>query len=174
MTFHVHLARSKLRFDVEPGETVLAAGLRQGLALPFGCQGGTCASCRVRLIDGEVEHAAPPRALSQAEIDAGYILMCQALPRSNLELRLEQPERLHELRPRTLPLRVLARSALSHDVVGLVARLPHGEPFRYLPGQYVDFLLPDGRRRSFSIANAPPEASPAETLEFHMRVTAGG
>jgi CDP-4-dehydro-6-deoxyglucose reductase, E3 len=171
MTYQVHLARSKLRFVVEPGETVLAAGLRQGLAMPFGCQSGTCASCRVRLLEGQVEHADAPRALSQAELDAGYILMCQAQPRSDLELRLEQPERLHELRPRTLPLRVLERKALSHDVVGLVAKLPHGEPFRYLPGQYVDFLLPDGRRRSFSIANAP---SAAETLEFHMRVTAGG
>src|SRR5262245_54710917 len=49
MTHHVHLARSRLRFGVEPGETVLAAGQRQGLALPFGCQSGTCASCRVRL-----------------------------------------------------------------------------------------------------------------------------
>ena len=180
MTYHVHLARSRLRFEVEPGETVLAAGLRQHLALPFGCQSGTCASCRVRLLEGSVEHGAAERALSQAERDAGYILMCQARPRSDLELRLDQPERLQELRPRRLPVRVLARSALSHDVVGLVVRLPQGEPFRYLPGQYVDFLAADGRRRSFSIANAPPDygtggqASPAATLEFHLRVTPGG
>jgi CDP-4-dehydro-6-deoxyglucose reductase, E3 len=174
MTFHVHLARSKLRFGVEPGETVLDAGLRQGLALPFGCKTGTCASCRVHLVEGRIEYESPPRALSQAERDAGYILMCRALPQSDLELQLDQPERLEELRPRTLPLRLLERRQLSHDVVGLVAKLPHGEPFRYLPGQYVDFLLPDGRRRSFSIANAPPPAAPAETLEFHMRVTPGG
>ena len=84
MVHHVHLARSPLGFDVAPGETVLAAGLRQGLALPFGCKSGTCASCRVRLLEGSIEHSAPPRALSQAELDAGYILMCQALPRSNI------------------------------------------------------------------------------------------
>lgn len=172
MTYHVHLARSRLRFEAGPDETVLAAGLRQGLALPFGCQGGTCASCRVRLLEGEVEQAPKPRALSDAEVAAGYILLCQARARSNLELQLDQPERLHELRPRALPVRVIERSQLSHDVVGLVVQLPHGaEPFRYLPGQYVDFLLPDGRRRSFSIANAP---SPADTLEFHLRVTPGG
>jgi len=171
MTYHVHLARSRMRFDVEPGETVLAAGLRQGLALPFGCQSGTCASCRVRLLDGRVEQIATSRALSAGELAAGYILMCQAQPRSDLELRLDQPERLEELRPRRLPVRVLEHSTLSHDVVGLVVKLPHGEPFRYLPGQYVDFLAIDGRRRSFSIANAP---SPAETLEFHLRVTPGG
>src|SRR5690349_22628383 len=90
IAFNVHLARSRLRFVVEPGETVLAAGLRQGLALPFGCQSGTCASCRVRLLEGRVAYApsaAEPRALSQAERDAGYILMCQALPQSDLELQ---------------------------------------------------------------------------------------
>jgi CDP-4-dehydro-6-deoxyglucose reductase len=171
MTHHVHLARSRLRFDVAPGETVLAAGLRQGLALPFGCQGGTCASCRVRLLEGRVEHGPDLRALSQAERDAGYILMCQARPLSDLELQLHQPERLELLRPRLLPVRLLERSMLSHDVVGLSVQLPRGEPFRYLPGQYVDFLLADGRRRSFSIANAP---TPAGTLEFHLRVTPQG
>jgi CDP-4-dehydro-6-deoxyglucose reductase len=171
MTHQVHLARSRLRFGVETGETVLAAGLRQGLALPFGCQGGTCASCRVRLLEGTVEHAAEPRALSAAERAAGYILMCQARPTSDLELSLHQPERLEQLRPRTLPVRLLERWMLSHDVVGLSVQLPHGEPFRYLPGQYVDFLFADGRRRSFSIANAP---TPANTLEFHLRVTPHG
>jgi CDP-4-dehydro-6-deoxyglucose reductase len=171
MAYQVHLARSRLRFGVEPGETVLAAGLRQGLALPFGCQGGTCASCRVRLLEGTVEHAPAPRALSAAERDAGYILMCQARPASDLELSLHQPERLEQLRPRTLPVRLRERWMLSHDVVGLSVQLPRGEPFRYLPGQYVDFLLPDGRRRSFSIANAP---APAATLEFHLRVTPHG
>jgi CDP-4-dehydro-6-deoxyglucose reductase len=171
MAHRVHLANSRLRFDVEPGETVLAAGLRQGLALPFGCQGGTCASCRVRLLEGTVEHTAAPRALSQGERDAGYILMCQARPASDLELQLYQPERLELLRPRQLPVRLLERWMLSHDVIGLSVQLPHGEPFRYLPGQYVDFLLGDGRRRSLSIANAP---APAETLEFHLRVTPHG
>jgi len=171
MTHHVHLARSPLRFGVEPGETVLAAGLRQGLALPFGCESGTCASCRVRLLEGRVEYREPPRALSQAERDAGYILMCQAQPLSDLELQLHQPELLEQLRPRQLPVRLLERWMLSHDVVGLSVQLPHGEPFRYLPGQYVDFLVGDGRRRSFSMACAP---TPADTLEFHLRVTPNG
>ncbi|MGH8442468.1 MAG: 2Fe-2S iron-sulfur cluster-binding protein [Nevskiaceae bacterium] len=171
MAFHVHLARSRLRFDVEPGETVLAAGQRQGLALPFGCQSGTCASCRVRLLEGRVTYAAGPRALSQAERDAGYILMCQAQPQSDLELQLHQPERLEQLRPRTLPVRMKERRMLSHDVVGMWVTLPHGEPFDYLSGQYVDFLAADGRRRSFSIANPP---GTGDTLEFHLRVTPQG
>ena len=178
MTHRVSLGRPDLGFDVEDGETVLAAGLRQGFALPFGCQTGSCASCRVRLLGGAVNYppAAPPtRALSRAEIDAGYILMCEARPATDLELLLHQPERAEQLRPRKLPVRVVDKTLLSHDVLRLRVQLPRtgegGEPFLYQPGQYVDFLLDGGRRRSFSIANAPAAAG---VLEFHLRVTPGG
>jgi len=176
MPHSVRLEPSSRTFEVQDGETVLAAGLRQGFALPFGCQSGGCGSCRVRLSSGTVGY--PPAgapALSEAEVDAGYILMCLARPHSDLVLQLHQPEMLEQLRPRTLPVRVASHRPLSHDVVGLWVRLPRpaqgDPPFRYLPGQYVDFLLPDGRRRSFSIANASEDG---EQLEFHLRVTPGG
>ena len=177
MPHSVTLEPSGRRFDVEDGETVLAAGLRQGYALPFGCRSGACGSCRARLLEGSVRDAprrpAPPPALSKEETDAGYFLMCLAQPQSALRLHLHQPEGLEVLRPRQLPVRVARHASLSHDVVGLWVTLPRleGAPFRYLPGQYVDFLLPDGRRRSFSIAN---DAQDGEPLEFHMRVTPGG
>ena len=177
MTHRVSLGRPQLGFDVEDGETVLAAGLRQGFALPFGCQTGACASCRVRLLGGTVQYppdAPPERALSRAEIDAGYILMCEARPTSDLELLLHQPEPAEHLRPRKVQVRVIDKTLLSHDVLRLRVQLPHGdggEPFRYQPGQYADFLLDGNRRRSFSIASAP---SPGGVLEFHLRVTPGG
>lgn len=191
MTLSVHLARSDRRFTVEPGETILAAGLRQRLALPFGCRSGGCGSCRVRLESGRVEYpaafAAGPPALSDAEIKAGYILMCLARPKTDLELELYQPEGLDQMLPRTLTVRVAGHRALSHDVIELRVKLPKGEPFRFLPGQYVDFLLADGprpfesgsgaarqgphKRRSFSIANTDAGGL---MLEFHLRVTQGG
>jgi len=176
MPHTVRLEPSSRAFEVRKGETVLAAGLRQGFALPFGCQSGTCGSCRARRQAGSVEYAdARPLALSDAEVDAGYILMCLARPTSDVVLRLHQPEMLDQMRPRTLPARVAAHRQLSHDVVGLWVKLPRADgapPFRYLPGQYVDFLLPDGRRRSFSIANGAEDG--VEQLEFHLRVTPGG
>ena len=176
MSRSVLLEPSQRQFAVERGETVLAAGLRQGFALPFGCQSGSCGSCRVRLIAGTVEYAAQyasgPPALSEGEIDAGYILMCLAQPQSDLTLQLHQPEMLEHLRPRQLPVRVTRHRALSHDVAGLWVKLPRSDadPFRFLPGQYVDFILPDGRRRSFSFANTGEDG----LLEFHLRVTPGG
>ncbi len=172
MPHQIHLAHSDIRFDAADHETILAAGLRQGLALPFGCQSGGCGSCRVRRISGDVHSIQEPLALSDAEIDAGYILMCLAQPRSNLELDLYQPARLEELRPRQLPVRVIEKHLLTHDVIGLSLQLPKEPAFRYLPGQYVDFLLADGRRRSFSIANAGGAQS--LRLEFHLRITPDG
>ncbi len=166
----VYLAGSTQPFLVEDGETVLQAGLRHGLPLPFGCQSGSCASCRVRLLSGEVSYPFPPPALSEQEIAAGYILMCLAKPASELTLDLHQPPQIESLRPRQLPCRVQSRTWLSHDVLGLTLKLPKGNDFRYLPGQYLDFLLEDGRRRSFSIASAPN----GDTLSLHIRVTPGG
>lgn len=170
MSHTVYLADRPLSFAVENGESVLQAGLRQGLALPFGCQSGGCGSCRVRLLEGRVDYALPPPALSAAEVEAGYILMCLARPASDLKLELHQPARLDELRPRQLPCRVQGKAMLAHDVIGLTLKLPKGRRFDYLPGQYIDVLLDEGRRRSFSLANAPN----GETLELHVRVTPSG
>ena len=166
------LARSGVRFSAAENETVLAAGLRQGLALPFGCQSGGCGSCRVRRLSGQVRYETEPLALSEAELKADYILMCLAQPRSDLELDLHQPAQLDELRPRQVPARVVGKRMLAHDVIGLTLQLSRQPAFRYLPGQYVDFLLADGRRRSFSIANA--DGAHSGHLEFHLRVTPGG
>jgi CDP-4-dehydro-6-deoxyglucose reductase len=170
MTQQVYLVGRSNSFSVDEGETLLAAGLRQHLALPFGCQSGGCGSCRVRLVAGEVAYPFAPAALSQGEIDAGYILMCLAQAKSDLTLDLHQPAQLEELRPRKLPTRVMVKRLLSHDVIQLMLKLPKGDVLRYLPGQYLDILLEDGRRRSFSIANAPN----GETLELHLRITPGG
>ncbi|NKF22047.1 2Fe-2S iron-sulfur cluster-binding protein [Solimonas marina] len=170
MTHQVYLSDRPQRFTVEDDETILAAGLRHGLALPFGCQSGGCASCRVRLSAGSIDYAVEPPSLSPAERDAGYILMCLARPTSDLTIELHQPVQIDNMRPRQLPVRAQAKTWLAHDVLGLTLKLPRGDDFQYLPGQYIDLLIGDGRRRSFSIANKPN----GETLELHIRVTPNG
>lgn len=170
MNYKIRLADRDVSFSAADDEPVLAAGLRQHLALPFGCQSGGCGSCRVRMLQGEVHYPFEPPALSSAEKAAGYILMCQARPRSELLLELHQPPQLDQLRPRILPCRVLEKTLLCHDVIGLKLKLPKDAQFNYMPGQYVDFLLDDGRRRSFSIANRPN----GEFIELHLRVTPQG
>lgn len=170
MSHTVKLADRPVSFAITEDETVLAAGLRQHLALPFGCQSGGCASCRVRMLSGQVRYPVEPAALSPAEKAAGYILMCQARAETDLLLELHQPARLEELRPRVLPCRVTSKTLLAHDVIGLRLKLPRDARFRHLPGQYLDFLLEDGRRRSFSIASVPN----GDWLELHLRITPQG
>lgn len=170
MTYRVQLAGRTTGFEVCDGETVLQAGLRHHLALPFGCQSGSCASCRVRKLEGTVTYPFEPPALSSAEIDAGYILMCLAQPQSDLVLDLHQPPQIDALRPRQLPCRVQSKTWLAHDVLGLSLKLPKNSDFSWMPGQYIDLLIGDDRRRSFSLANAPN----GQTLELHIRVAPGG
>lgn len=170
MTHRVYLSGRDESFPVEAGETILQAGLRHHFALPFGCQSGGCASCRVRLAAGQVTHTMPPPSLSQGELDAGYVLMCLAQPQNDVTLELHQPTNIAALRPQRWPCRVQSRQWLAHDVLGLQLKLPKGNRFEYLPGQYIDILLDGGRRRSFSIASAPD----GQFIELHIRVTPGG
>lgn len=171
MPHTVRLTDRPISFQVDDGESILAAGLRAGLTLPFGCQSGGCGSCRVRKAEGEVRHVSEPAALSDAEREAGYVLMCVAEPCTDVALELHQPLEMDAIRPRKLPVRVARREMLSPDVLGLWLQTPPVNPLNWVPGQYIDVLLDGGRRRSFSIANAPAGDG---MLELHLRHVAGG
>jgi CDP-4-dehydro-6-deoxyglucose reductase len=72
-----------------------------------------------------------------------------------------------------IPCRIEKLDKPAPDVAVVGVRLPMNENFRFLAGQYIDILLKDGKRRSYSIANAPkPEG--VTSLELHARHTPGG
>ncbi|MFB6372850.1 MAG: 2Fe-2S iron-sulfur cluster-binding protein [Bradymonadaceae bacterium] len=73
---------------VPADETVLDAAEASGVALPFGCRTGACATCTGRLLAGRVDHARPPRALKQRHREAGYVLLCVARPRDDCEVEV--------------------------------------------------------------------------------------
>lgn len=171
MAHTVKLTDRPVEFTVEEDESILAAGLRHGLTLPFGCQSGGCGSCRVRKQSGEIAYPVPPPALSQAEQEAGYILMCMARPQGDVAIELHQPVALDALKPRQMPARVIEKKMLADDVVGVWLKTSPVNPIRYVAGQYIDILLEGGRRRSFSIANAPREDG---VVELHLRHVPGG
>ncbi|MDY6942272.1 MAG: CDP-6-deoxy-delta-3,4-glucoseen reductase [Pseudomonadota bacterium] len=167
----VILEPGQVSFQVEPGETVLEAALRQGVALPYGCRNGTCGTCRARLISGSVGYEdGRPSALSAADHDAGEVLLCLARPESDLKIRARVLP-AGDVRPHRFPVRVVSLSRVTDDVMIVRLRPPSAQPFRYLPGQFVDVLLKDGRRRSYSLATAPGRG---EELELHVRRVSGG
>jgi CDP-4-dehydro-6-deoxyglucose reductase len=171
-THRVQLAGSGKCFAVAPGETVLAAARRAGLALPYSCLSGNCGSCKGRLLEGVVEYPFnPPEALSPAERKAGEALLCQAVPASDLTVAIREVDAVAGIPIRQLAVKVVAKRLLCADVIELELRPPRGETLRWLPGQYLDILLPGGKRRAFSIANRPGDG---EVLHLHVRRVAGG
>ncbi len=167
MSYHVTIKDSGHSFSVEPDGRVLEAALAQDIGLAYGCQNGHCGACRARIVSGSVRYDSRPEGLSEPELRQGYTLLCQARAQSDLVLQVEELPRQPALRVRNLPARVARRERLSHDVMALFLQLPRGANFEFLAGQYVDILLADGRRRSFSLANAP--GAEDALLELHLR-----
>lgn len=160
------------RFDCRADETVLDAARRAGLALPYSCLSGTCGSCKATLLAGRIDYPnAPPQALDARERAAHQALLCQAVPRSDLTLIAREVPSAADIPRRVLPLKCVEKTLLAPDVAKLVLVPPKREPLRWLAGQYLDVLLPGGRRRAFSIANAPEES---DHVELHVRHVAGG
>jgi CDP-4-dehydro-6-deoxyglucose reductase len=170
--FEITISGSGKRFTVRKGETVLAAALRQGVMLPYSCKNGTCGSCKGNVESGEVHYPFhPPLALQRADIAAGDALFCQAEPLENLIIRAREIEAVRDIPVRLLPARVTEKTLLAANVMRLKLRLPHTQRMQYLAGQYVDILLPGGKRRAFSIASAPQQE---DELELHIRHVDGG
>jgi CDP-4-dehydro-6-deoxyglucose reductase len=171
MNHVVTLVPADRQFTVEQGETILDAALRQHILLPYGCRNGACGACKARILEGEIEPAAEHlTGLTASERNSGWCLCCQALPRSDLKIESREIDKSVDQEIRTLPARVARMERLSHDVMALHLQLPRSERLQFLAGQYIDVLMRDGKRRSFSLANAPHDD---EFLELHIRYYEG-
>lgn len=168
MTFRVQWLETGESFEVQAGEAVLAAALRTRVALPHECQFGGCGSCRVKVVEGAVRYDEFPMALTPEEEVEGYALACQAFPKSDLVISVEPP--LACSQPTRVGAVVEAVRPLTTEVLHLRLNLPAQPPLAYRPGQYMNILLKDGRRRSFSMASKPNGSS----LDFHVRRIPGG
>ncbi len=172
MTFQITVQPSGHKFDCAPDETVLVAGLRAGVGLPYGCKNGACGSCKGKLIAGSVTHGAhQAKALPPAEEDAGAALFCCATPHSDLTIEVREVAGAGEFPIKKLPSRVTTLERVGSDVIILSLQLPAAERFQYRAGQYIEFLLKDGKRRSYSMANAPHVG---DQLTLHIRHLPGG
>ncbi|MEJ2060897.1 MAG: CDP-6-deoxy-delta-3,4-glucoseen reductase [Gammaproteobacteria bacterium] len=172
MSFTITIQPSGHQFDCEDDETVLDAALRQGFSLPYGCRNGACGSCMAGLLEGEVDYGGQnPPALTEADAAAGRALLCQAMPLTDLEIEVKEVGAAKDIVIKTLPVRVVGLERANQDVMIMKLKLPATERLQFLAGQYIDILLKDGRRRSFSLANAPHED---EHLVLHLRHVPGG
>jgi CDP-4-dehydro-6-deoxyglucose reductase len=175
MSLTVTLKPAERSFAVERDEPILAAAIRQGIGLPYGCRDGACGSCKSRLLEGRVIHGVhQQKALSDAEEAAGMILTCCATPQTDCVVEARSVPGAGEFPVLKLPTRVLAISRPAPDVAVLKLQLPANQNLQYRAGQYVEFILRDGARRSYSMANAPGNLGSPPAIELHIRHMPGG
>ena len=163
----VTLQPSGQQFQVEEGESILTAALRQQIVLPYGCRNGACGSCKGKLLEGRIDYGAyQKKALTDEEKAQGKALFCQAKLLSDVVIEARTVGAAKDIVVKTLPCRVQRMERLAPDVMVLGLKLPANERLQFLAGQYIEFLLKDGSRRSFSMANAPHSD---DLLELHIR-----
>ncbi|MGH8702018.1 MAG: 2Fe-2S iron-sulfur cluster-binding protein, partial [Burkholderiales bacterium] len=168
MPHQVTIQSSGHAFTVNDGETVLAAALREGIIIAYGCRHGVCGTCKGRLLEGTVNYGTyQEQAMSEAEKRAGMALFCQAQPLADLTIQCREiGAAVKGIQIKLLPARVVKMQRAAPDVMLLELKLPAHERLQFLAGQYVDLLLRGSTRRSFSMANAPRDDG---VLQLHLR-----
>ena len=175
MPHRVSLRPAQRDFDVADDETILAAAIRQGIGLPYGCRDGACGSCKSRLVEGRVAHGThQAKALTSEEEEAGFLLTCCARPLTDCVIEARSVPGAGDFPVLKLPGRVMSIARPARDVALLRVQLPANQNFRYRAGQYVEFVLRDGARRSYSMANAPGRLGEPAAIELHIRHMPGG
>jgi CDP-4-dehydro-6-deoxyglucose reductase len=171
MTHRVTLQPSGHSYDVPEGQNILQAGLDAGHMLPYSCRSGVCRTCRGTIVDGKVDYGmVHPNYLPDSDKAKGYALLCQARPLSDVVIEVRE---VKGMRPRIIPCRVERLEKPAPDVAVIGLRLPMNENFRFIAGQYIDLLLKEGKRRSYSLATKPDPGG-VTALEIHVRHTPGG
>jgi CDP-4-dehydro-6-deoxyglucose reductase len=172
MTFQVTIQPSQHQFTVTAEQTVLDAALAAGILLPYSCRSGACSTCKAKVVSGSIQPVPSAEVvLSPEEREAGYTLLCQARATSDLVVESREIRLASDIQVRKLPSRVTSMMRPADDVAVLQLQLPATETFKFYAGQYVELILKDGKRRSYSMAN-PPHAAAA--LELHIRHLPGG
>ncbi|MGH8685065.1 MAG: CDP-6-deoxy-delta-3,4-glucoseen reductase [Nitrosospira sp.] len=172
MSHRITIKPSGHVFSAQPGETVLQAALREGFPLPYGCRNGACGTCKGKIIQGTVDFGSHNEdTLTEMEKQAGMALFCCALPLSELVIECREIGAIRDIKVKTMPCRVHKLERVAPNVMVISLKLPANERLQFLAGQYIDIFMKNGKRRSFSLANAPHDD---ELLQLHVRNYPGG
>ena len=170
--FHMLIHPDNRIVPIRDGERLLEAALREGVVMPFDCRNGGCGKCKARLLQGAVDYGVYQEEFLTAEERArGAVLACCATPLSDIELEYVPAGTLGDVPVKIYTARVVKLDKLSHDVIQMFLKVEGDETPRFYAGQYVNILLPDGDKRSFSFATAPHIR---ELVELQIRWIPGG
>jgi CDP-4-dehydro-6-deoxyglucose reductase len=171
-TYQITIHPSQHQFSAADDQNLLEAALAAGLVLPYSCRSGACSSCKGKVVSGDYEAGpAPEQVLLPEEVEAGFTLLCQAQPRSDMVIESREVRMASDIQVRKLPARLTRLQMATPDVAIMTLQLPAADTFRFYAGQYIELILKDGKRRSYSMANPVDKAA---TLELHVRHMPGG
>ena len=158
MSYSVTNQRNNTNFATNENETILDAALRDNRIYPYGCRSGVCGACKTDLISGKVDYGDHEEfTLTDIEKEQGKVLLCQAIPLEDVVIDVKEVMTGVNIQIKMLPCRVGKIDRLADDVIRMLLSLPKTQEFNFIAGQYIDIILKDGQRRSFSIANLPQQ-----------------
>jgi CDP-4-dehydro-6-deoxyglucose reductase len=172
MSYQVTVRPSGRAFTVENDETILAAALRSGVGLPYGCKNGACGTCKAKALEGEwTQGPHSTSALSPEEQAGRKLLVCSSRPTTDLVIEARELSGFGDIPVRKMPCRIASIERPAPDVAIVALQLPASERLQFRAGQYLEFILRDGTRRSYSMATAP---NADEAITVHIRHMPGG
>lgn len=171
MAYTVHVVQSDIRFECATGTTILDAAKAAGYELPYSCRTGACGSCKGQILSGRVEMPGSAEGVTKEERAAGFTLFCQARPCSDVDIGARAITRLDPNAHKVVDAKIYRVTRVSDDISLLQLRFPTGRRIKFKAGQYLQVLLEDGARRSFSMANPPHQS---DGVQLHVRHLAGG
>ena len=167
----VTLAGDGAQFGVGRNKTILESALETGLAYPHDCTVGTCGRCKTRLVSGKVDAITPfGYTLSREELQAGFILACQAVPTTDLVVEVElASDALPALR---CAARLVETREMTHDIKQVIWEVD--TPMTYRAGQYMNITWPGAPGpRSYSFSAAPVAGGDKRLSAFIRKVPGG-
>jgi CDP-4-dehydro-6-deoxyglucose reductase len=172
MSHKVTIRASGREFTVEDDETILAAALRSGVGLPYGCKNGACGTCKATGLEGEWTQGPHSASALTADEQAGRrLLVCCSRPKTDLVIEARELSGFGDIPIRKMPCRIASIERPAPDVSIVTLQLPASERLQFRAGQYLEFILKDGSRRSYSMATAPHAD---ERITLHIRHMPGG
>lgn len=170
----VSINQGEYTLEVQPKETILQAALRENVNIPHSCRVGGCATCKCKLSSGKVKELTEASyVLSDEELDQGYILACQSVPKSDLSLDVA-----FDTAPLTHPAKkvngkITSQWKLTHDITGIEIELEEG--IEYTAGQYAELTIPGhcSEPRSYSFAS-PAQITNSTSIFFYVKRVDGG
>lgn len=174
MSYTVTFENYSKSFSVDKDELILDAAVRQGINFPYTCSKGFCGACKGELLSGDIEYKKDPKKLEKLDSSEKTditTLFCSCVAKSDLHIDIEIIDELEGIDVDTYPAKIIDLTTLAPDVLLIKLKIPENIKMNFIPGQYIDILMDDGKKRSFSLANAVYDN---ELLQLHIRLVEDG